>query len=395
MPLLRPSWRWFVLPLALGAFVPIACDDRGLIEIVVPPGGFDNDGGFPDAGASDAASDGDANDWDAGDAGLSPVLVGVTPNPRGDGKPAIGDVIDARLTALAAGSRGIVVRRAPAEMLSDAALSQLETEAGTYGKNGVAVTFVFAVVDGMARGLEPALMGLSWNDSAVFKAMYGRIDQVLGRLGGAAPYFLIGRDVDVFLAAHPEERQAFEAFVLELISYVRAHPLAPPNLRLGVGFSFSGVSVPDSSFSVLLEASDVAACSYLPGLGTDAAGLASNVATDADVLVERAMGKPIVIEALGYPSSAAVGGSEAKQALFLETFFTALGPRRPYFAFVNVEGLHDLASERCAQRAALEGQAADGPWAAYACSLGLFTADSQPKPVWQVFLNGAATFASP
>jgi hypothetical protein len=392
---LRFSWRWFVLPLALGAVVPIACDDDGQIEIVVPPGILQDGGGFPDAESLDGNSDGDANVEDVVDAGSFPVLVGVTPNPRGDGLPGIGDVIDARLTVIAAGSRAAVIRRSPAELTSDAAWLQLESEANAYGTNGIVVNFVFAVVDGNARGLEPAFSGLAWNDSLILKAMYARIDQIMARLGGTAPYFLFGRDVDIFLAAHPDERPAFEAFVLELVTYVQTHSSAPPNMRVGVGFSHAGATTPDPSWSKLLAASDIAVCSYLPGLGSGNAGLASNIATDADVLVERAQGKPIVIEALGYPSSDVVGGSDAKQALFLETFFTMLEPRRSSFVLVNIEGLHDLAPGRCADRATFEGHAVDGPWAAYACSLGLFAPDGQPKSAWQVFVNGAASFASP
>ena len=391
----RFSWRWFVLPIAFGAVFPVACGDDGRIEIVVPPGIKPDDGGSSDAEAFDGNGDGDASGEDGADAGSSPVLVSVTPNPRGDGPLAIGDVIDARLTVIASGSRAVVVRRSPAELTSASAWLQLQTEAAAYGKNGIVVNFVFAVVDGNARGLEAAFSGLAWNDSTILKAMYARIDQIMERLGGTAPYFLFGRDVDVFLAAHPNERQAFEAFLLELVGYVRTHSLAPPNMRVGVGFSFAGATAPDPSWSKLLAASDIAACSYLPGLGSDNAGLASNIATDADVLVASAQGKPIVIEALGYPSSDVVGGSDGKQALFLETFFTALGPRRAGFAFVNIEELHDLAPGRCAERAMFQGQAVDGLWATYACSLGLFAPDGQPKPSWQVFVNGAAAFASP
>lgn len=379
----------------MGAFVPIACYDDGLPQLVLPPVKIPDGGGFPDADVPDSDAADDAIVDDVVEGGSFPVLVGVTPNPRGDGPPSISDVIDARLTAMAAGSRAAVIRRTPADLTSTSAWSSLETEASAFKKNGIAVNFVYSVVDGNTRGLESALSGYAWNDSAVLKAMYNRIDQAMARLDGAAAYFLFGRDVDIFLAAHTDERAAFEAFLLALMTYVQTHPLAPPGLRVGVVFSFSGVSAPDASWTKLLEASDIAASSYLPGLGTDTAGLASNIATDVDVLVAKAMGKPIVIEALGYPSSDVVGGSDAKQALFLETFFTALGPRRSSFVFVNIEGLHDHAPGRCAERAMSAGQAVDGSWAAYTCSLGLFTADSQPKPAWQVFVKAAAAFASP
>jgi len=395
VPHFRFSWCWFVFPLVLGLVVPVACDDAGRIEIVVPPGIIPDGGGISDADALDGNNDSDGNVDDVADAGSSPVLVSLTPNPRGDGSPAIADVIDARLTVIASGSRGVVIRRSPADLTSDAAWLQLQSETSAYGKNGIVVNFVYAVVDGKTRGLEAAISGLAWNDSIVLKAMFAQIDQIMARLGGTAPYFLLGRDVDVFLAAHPDERLAFEAFLLELMYYVRTHSLAPPNVRVGVGFSFAGATSPDPSWSKLLAASDIAACSYLPGLGTDNAGLASNIATDADALVASAQGKPIVIEALGYPSSDVVGGSTAKQALFLETVFTVLGTRRASFAFVNIEQLHDLAPGRCADRALFQGQTVDGLWATYSCSLGLFAADGQPKPSWQVFVNGAAAFAYP
>lgn len=392
---LRLSWGWFVLPLALGAFVPIACGDNGRPELVIHPGDNPDGGGFPDSEFSDGNVGGDGGGGDAPDGSALRVLVGVTPNPAGDGPPTIGDVIDARLAAMGAGSRAAVIRKMPADLLTDGAWAQLESEASAYGKNGIIVNFVFSIVDGNARGIEPPLSGLPWNDPLVVEALHGRIDVALARLGGTALYFLLGRDVDIFLAGHKSERAALEALMVDLAAYVRTHPSAPLGMQVGVGFSFTGVTLPDPSWGKLLAASDIVACSYLPGLGSSAVGLASNIAPDVDILVAQSMGKPIVIEALGYPTSEAVGGSSAKQSLFFETFFTTLVPRRTSFAFVNIEGLHDLAPGRCAARAGVEGQAVDGSWAAYTCSQGLLTADNLPKPAWEVFIKGAAAFASP
>lgn len=392
---LRFSWGWFVLPVLLGAVVPIACDDTGRVELVLPPGNSPDGGNLADVEVHDGDPDADASLDDAADGGAPRVVVSVTPNPAGDGPPNVSDVAEARLTALAAGSRGVVLRRSPEDLTSEMSFTKLESETNAYAKNAIVVSFLFTVVDGSARKLESTFDGYAWDDSFVLKAMASRIDQILQRLGGKESYFLLGRDVDVYLAAHPDERPALEKFFGELIGYVRTHPMAPPNLRIGVGFSYAGVTVPDPSWPKLLEASDVATCSYLPGLGMDMAGSPGDIATDADVLVAKAQGKPIFLEALGFPTSDVVGGSDAKQALFLENFFTVLGPRRSSFEFVNIEGLHDLGPLRCADRAAFAGQATDGPWAKYACSLGLFTADKQPKAAWQAFLNGAAAFASP
>lgn len=372
----------------------MACDD-GRIELVFPPGTSPDGGDLLDSAFADGDMNTDGNGDGSADAGAFSMFVGVTPNPGGDGVITATDIVDARLITLAAGVRGVVLRRTPAELSTDAAFAALETEASAYEKNGIGVNFVYSVVDGRGRGLDSAFAGLAWDDPVVLKAMFGRVDEILARIGGTTRYFLVGREVDVFLSAHPEERPEFESFLNQVVGYVRTHPLAAPDLRVGVGFSFAGATLPDPLWSKSLVMGDVAACSYLPGLGENTAGLASNIAKDADLLVASSAGKPIVVEALGYPTTNVVGASEAKQALFLETFFAALGPRRGNFAFVNVETLHDLAPERCAARAMFEEQSVDGVWAAYACSLGLFTADGQPKPSWQVFLDGAAAFASP
>ena len=129
--------------------------------------------------------------------------------------------------------------------------------------------------------------------------MHERIDRVLMHLGGTASYFLVGRDVDAFMTTHPIDRPAVTTFLLDLLDYIRTNPIRPPEMRVGVGFSFVGATKPDPSWADVLGASDVAACSYLPGLGTEAAGLASNIAADVDILVASVMGKPIVVEEIG------------------------------------------------------------------------------------------------
>ena len=257
------------------------------------------------------------------------------------------------------------------------------------------ISFSLAFVDGASSGLPPVVAGLPWTSLDVVSAAHASIDAALGALGGRARFFVLGRDVDVRLAAFPAERPSFEAFTKELVAYVHAHPLAPPGVSVGVGFSFAAVSSSDPSFEPLLAASDVMVVSYLPGLGAPEVGLTSDLPTDADTMIVRASGKPVVIESIGYPSSSVVGSSEAKQALFLDTLFSALEPRRVGFAFVNVDALHDLGPVRCAAFATEKGEPDGSVFTAFACSLGLATSLGQAKPAWTSFVKGAAAFASP
>jgi len=388
--------RWFFLGgVPAAVLAPLACEGTGPIELIVRPGNEDDGGSSHDAAQPDTSTDGSGGDPDAGDAGASPVLLGLRPNAKGDGVPSSSDVIGARLQVLAAGARGVVVRRAPAEIDDEAEIAALAKEAKFYSDRGSVVAFSLGVVDRFSRRLPSDVEALPWDAPEVTASVRLAIDRAFTAFAGCAPYFLVGRDVDVFLASHPEERAGFEAFALDVIDYVHTHPLAAPETRVGVGFSFEGVSLGDPSFVELLESSDVAVVSYFPGLGLPEVGLSSAITTDLPAMVASASGKGIVLEAIGYPSSSVVGASEEKQAHFLDAFFEALGPRRSGFPFVNVEALHDMGPMTCADLASKAGQPADGPYAAYACSLGLRTVTGQEKAGWQAFLKGAAAFASP
>ncbi|MDC3955061.1 hypothetical protein [Polyangium jinanense] len=394
---MRALLRWFLffgVPLGV-ALAPLACDDSGYPVIIGLPGDPGDAGPSSDGGSADAFPDGDAGDPDAPDVPSAPVWIGLTPTPMGDGPPKPGDVITARLGALALGARATMVRRTPMELATEQGVQALAEEAAFFNSRGVVLGFSLVIVDRAALHLPPELADMPWTAPEVLSFAHASIDAALSALGPSARFFVLGRDVDVRLAAHPDERAAFELFASDVLDYVRAHPLAAPDIRAGVGFSFEGVSAPDPSFLPLLDASDVAVASYLPGLGAAEAGRASDISAHADTILAHAADKAVVLESVGSPSSSVVGGSEDKQALFLETFFGALAPRRDRFVFVNIEALHDLGPVRCGERVAVLGEPADGPYAAYACSLGLFTEQGQEKASWKAFLNGAAAFASP
>jgi len=374
------------------AVLPLACDGNGPLEIIVRSGSPDDGGAFHDALPPDTGPDDGDLDADASDAGLSPVIVALSPTPKGE-PPTAGDVIDARLDALAAGIRGMVLRRALSEIDEGTEVDALSAEASFWADRGTSLALSLALVDRSVRGLPPNLEGLPWDAPEMFTATHLAIDNTLMALAGKAGFVVIGRDIDVYFASHPaDERASLEALLLDTIAYV--HEKAP-DTRVGVGFSFAGIAADDPSFALFADACDVVVSSYLPGLGETEVGVTSDLASDADVLLTKAGGKPIVLESIGYPSSAVVGGSTAKQALFLDMLFEALVPRRAGFAFVNVDALHDVGATPCADMAKRAGEPPDGPYAAYVCSLGLFTTLGQEKPAWLSFVKGAAAFASP
>lgn len=346
-----------------------------------------------DAG-SDAAGGGTGGvEADAGDAGVSPVYLGITAN-TGTDAPTVGEIVEAELVTFAAGVRVVTAHATWRDLDQPGAVADLAQRVVFWTEHGQRVLVDLALVDRAADGRPDAVAALPWDDAATQLALDTTVDALLDAAGPGLSYLTFGRDVDAFLGAHAADRAAFEALAAHAIGHAKAHAMAPPELRLGVGFSFAGATKPHPSVSPLWAASDVAVVSYAPGLDDGAAGPASAVTTDLDELVQAAAGLPIVVAGVSYPSAPEVGSSDEAQKLFYTTLFGALAARRPSFDVVDVERLHDPSPAACEAEATAQGEDPAGAWAAYACSTGLFDADGA-KPAWSPILAAAATFAAP
>jgi hypothetical protein len=398
----RSTAKIFVLLAAQAACAAVlggagGCDGHGFIEIVTSPDSGAGGSPHTDAGLSDATTEETPPPPDVADAGPSPIIVGITPNPKtnGDGEPTAGDKIEARLTTIAAGARMVIVSL-PWRDLAAGGDAAVAPEIAFYEQHNKEVLFNLAFVDRKEDARPDDLAMLAWDSPELQTAAEAAIQGVLEKFGKSLSVVTLGRDVDVFIDAHPSEREAIEAFVNHMTFYTRGHPAAPSDLRVAAAVSFEGAAVsPSPSYEALLAASDVAALSYLPGLGKDAVAPASVVAGDLDSMIAASGGKPILLQAVGYPSDPIVQSSPEKQHLFYQTFWSALAPRRSAFTWVNVFELHDLGPAACEAYAAAQGEMLGGPSAAFFCSLGLFSTEGEEKPAWSEVLYGAAAFASP
>ncbi|AKT42794.1 uncharacterized protein CMC5_070210 [Chondromyces crocatus] len=379
------------------AIAGIAGCDEELVP-VVPPGGGAGAGGsvVMDGGTGDAAPGEDAAFSDAGDAGIAPVVIGITPTPRaeGDGVPSQAASFDAELTTLAVGVRGVVVRRTLREVISGGA-APLAFLAERHTANGTQVLFNLALVDHAADGRPAELSQLAWNAPDMTSSLQSAVDLVIGAFGESLAYLTFGNSVDVYLSHNPTQLASFEAMAASVSTYASEHPEAPLALRTGIGFSASGASAADPSHGNLRGVGQVAIFSYLPGLSAGQAAPTGDIASALDQMVSLAAGRQVVVQETGYPSAALVGGSPDKQRLFFSTLGEALAPRRASFPFVNVLELHDPSPAACDLRAAAQGEPSGGNFAAFACSLGLFDLAGSEKPAWGEVAAIAATFASP
>jgi hypothetical protein len=107
-------------------------------------------------------------------------------------------------------------------------------------------------------------------------------------------------------------------------------------------------------------------------------------------MVARAGGRPVVVQEIGYPSSTALGSSDAEQAAFFGNAFAAWAAAGDAIPFFGVFALHDFPTTTCDELATYYGLPGDPAFKAFLCSLGLLRVDGTAKDAWQAAKDGAA-----
>jgi hypothetical protein len=366
------------------------CDAGGPLEIAYKPDETSGGGGSADAGQMDAPAMPDSGDGGQG-AGLSPVLLGIAPTPFGEATPAT--ALAADLATFGAGARAevIVLEWDAAPTSRDEALSK---RTAFYAEHGKRVVLNLAVVDRKVDHRPAALAGASWDSSKTLAAIETSIDALFASSGDEVRFLTLGRDVDVYLAAHPGQRSAFVKFARQACGYARRHGGAPKDLGVGVAFTPSAPKM-ETAYNDLLDVEDITVMSYFPGIETYEPDAASGAATVMAQLGDLGASKPIVLQAAGVPTDAAAGGSDVAQQTFFTTLLGAISAQRKSFALVNVVELNDAPAGSCSAWAEAQGDPPGGPLTAYACSLGLLRGGGAPKPAWDAVLSGAAALSTP
>lgn len=367
------------------------CDGIGLPDLPTGP----TTGGHPggSGGTSETTGGGGTSGGGSTDSQVSPVLVAIAATPASaSGVPGLADEIEADITTFGAGARAAVVSVPwSAALPLDPSLAK---RLDFYAAHDHRVLVNLAVVDRLADQRPAEIASTSWSGADAQDAVHAALDALLDAGGASVRFVTLGRDVDVYLAAHPNERASFVAFAKEAAAYARSHAGAASDLAVGVAFS-PDAPKSEPAFTDLADASDVLGFSYFPGLGTYESDATSGVVAAITALADAAMKKPIVLQAVGAPSDPLAGGADATQQAFFSTLFGAVGARRESFALVSVTELHDAPASACAAWVASQGEAPDGPLAAYACSLGVLTTDGTPKPAWSAVIAGAAALSTP
>lgn len=242
------------------------------------------------------------------------------------------------------------------------------------------------LVDTNQRGTPADLNATAWDAPE----MLARVDAMVDSLMAVAQWypfvaFSLGNEVDVYFGAHPGELPAFRALLAREVARVHA---SRPGMPMGCCIT-SPLRNPNAWVGDTLNAyTDVRVYTYYPfQTGSDFQLLPPTTATaDFDAMRDRGA-TPLLLQEVGYSSSAACGSSPAAQATFVRHFrqwFAAQSRSRVlganYFLYTDWSGatLNTLF--------AYYGLVSPG-FAGYLGGLGLRDSNGVAKEAWEAWRN--------
>lgn len=318
-------------------------------------------------------------------------LLAMAINPRPVPPPMPQDLINAANLAFNAGVRGTVANDTWADLEPAPgmyALQNIQGQIGFFGRAGFEVFAGIQMINTVAKTTPADLQSVAWDDPKMKARFHGLLDALRPSLASGVKYLSIGNEVDVYLAAHPNEWGPFQSFYEDALAYVHQ---TMPGIQVGVTTTFDGASgISSANVAQLNTQSDAWILTYYPGGANFQFTNPRAPLADFPRMMSLAGNRPVVLQEVGYASSPLLGSSESDQAAFVGNVFQAwraAGKRMPFLSYFL---LHDFTPEVCSALANYYGDPNDPNFQAYLCTLGLRHTDGTPKAGWQTFVTTAA-----
>jgi len=320
-------------------------------------------------------------------------VVAVSPVPRLDPPPTVQDFVAALDLVYNSGARAIFLSWiwSALDSAGTIALDDIPN-ALTYLTRirGFDVVLGVQVINTNRKETPSDLQNTPFDSPQVQSRFRLLIDALRPHVNERVKYISIGNEVDIYLSAHPNEWGTYKSFYEGALAYVHS---TMPHVKVGVTSTFAGAVGPAASnVGSLNQSSDVIILTYYP---LDDQFFAYNPAaplTDFPKMVPLGIGKPIILQEVGYPTSALLASSEQEQSEFVRNVFTAwqnVGDRIP---LLNFFALHDFSQDLCDSLLVYYGAPPTAVnFKEFLCTLGLRRVDGTPKLSWQAFVNGAVT----
>ncbi len=324
----------------------------------------------------------------------APRLLAISMSPRLDPEPAndadlLGRYLEALNLASSAGAQGDVYTQTWKELEPSPGQFRLDdlknTTAYVAGARGFQVFFGLQVINTVAREVPPDLQNVPFDSPQMIGRFHALIDAIAPILDAHYLYLSIGNEVDGYLETH-DEWAAYATFYNDAVAYIHQKV---PHLQVGVTVGFDGARRDTPQQVEKLTAnSDVVILTYYPFDADFRVRDPSAPLTDFPLMLALAGDKPLILQEVGYPTSALLGSSEQKQAEFVRSVFQAWSQAEGRIPLLNFFLEHDLTADICHQLVGYYGVSGQ-KFYDFLCTLGLITADGRQKPAWQAFVDEA------
>lgn len=210
-----------------------------------------------------------------------------------------------------------------------------------YPSRGVGVNLTLAPIHNVANNLPDDLKGLPLDHPLVISRFKKLLDFVLAETPNLEiNAIVIGSEIDGYMRSDAARWSQFTTFFAHAAAHIRA---SRAGVRVATEFTFNaflGRSRP--YLHTINQYSDVIGVSYYP---MDLEGMVldpSVVSTHFKVLANAFPQKPIHFTQFGFPSSALLQSSEARQSDFIRETFKAWDAHGHRVTLLNFTFLHDL-----------------------------------------------------
>jgi len=260
-------------------------------------------------------------------------------------------------------------------------LAELENGVRGLTSAGLRMCITVQTLDTNNRTLPADLRNEPFDSPVVRERFEALLNALAPKLTDAVRYVMLGNEADVYLAAHPNEIEAYAGFVERGREHLRT---LRPGLPVGVTTTFNGLRDNPQIVGRINAAMDVFALTYYPIKSDFRVRPVSDIASDFDQMTQAAGQKPLVFQEIGYPADPRLGSSEDQQAAFVDAIFEAAQAHASQIGFFNFFLLHDFNGQAVEQLLDYY-QLGDSNSRAFLSSLGLKRAYGTPRKAWARF----------
>jgi hypothetical protein len=262
-----------------------------------------------------------------------------------------------------------------------------------YGGQPVSLSLCISPTAADRKDVPSDLSTLSFSDPVMINRFNNLLDTVHAHLTSInMRYLLIGNEVDIYFAGHPEEWTDY----IDFCRAVRMHAksLWGDQLMVGAETSLGSLKGMDQTKIDSLHASmDMMCLTYYPLNDDFTMQAVSGVRNDIEQVLSKQAGEKILFQEVGYATDAACGGSETAQSDFVREVFDIWDDHADQMVYVAFLWLNDLSGQQTKAVAdfyGLSGTSVEATFSAYISSLGLCNQFGVTKPGFATLVQESA-----